>query len=142
MALTRSVTSIVWGCVVYFTKWLLFLLRLQTEIVKLNELDWLNEAPIAKLSFAGEADEVEEVVVQYEGRVSQNTGVAGGAGERYALRLCGSQQDVVVRSPLEHSLSKHILAAEVKDTSKYLLCPMPGSLISCSECPCSILVIE
>ena len=51
-------------------------------------------------------------------------------GERSNLRMYGSQQYVVVRSVREHQLSQHMAPPLVKDFSKFLICPMPGSLIS------------
>ena len=38
-----------------------------------------------------------------------------------------------MRSVEEQALHTHMLLPEVKDDSKYLLCPMPGTLISCGE---------
>jgi propionyl-CoA carboxylase alpha chain len=112
----------------------------KTEIIKLTEVDWATEAPLAKFVFLedGKKDQPSEVeaVVQYEGRASQlshGAGIGSNAGEKYHLRIYGSQQQVVVRSLAEHALSKHMIAPEVKDTSKFLLCPMPGSLISISK---------
>jgi hypothetical protein len=37
---------------------------------------------------------------------------------------------VTIMTPFEHALSVHMLPMEIKDDSKYLLCPMPGTLIS------------
>lgn len=63
--------------------------------------------------------------VQYEGRSSR-----GG----HLVRHLGCQQDVILRSKYQYELSKFMLPPEVKDVSKYLLCPMPGTLISLSKC--------
>jgi acetyl/propionyl-CoA carboxylase alpha subunit len=63
--------------------------------------------------------------IQYEGR----------GAEGYKLRYLGSQQEVIVRNRREHELSVHMLPPVVKDFSKFLLCPMPGTLISCSVKP-------
>ena len=40
---------------------------------------------------------------------------------------------VIVRRPMEQELHTHMLLPEIKDDSKYLLCPMPGTLISCGK---------
>jgi hypothetical protein len=48
----------------------------------------------------------------------------------HLYRLNGSQQMVTIMTPFEHALSVHMLPMEIKDDSKYLLCPMPGTLIS------------
>jgi acetyl/propionyl-CoA carboxylase alpha subunit len=101
--------------------------------VKLAELDWATESPLARVVFTTQEEGDKEAIVQYEGRASQLSYAAGtgsNAGEKYQLRIYGSQQHVIVRTPEEHALSKHMIAPEVKDTSKLLLCPMPGSLIS------------
>jgi propionyl-CoA carboxylase alpha chain len=88
-------------------------------------LDWQIESRIAYVGFQNSEkkhdDHSGDKVFQYEGR----------SNEGYRLRYRGSQQEVIVRSQLEHELSKHMLAPEVKDVSKFLLCPMPGTLISC-----------
>jgi len=39
---------------------------------------------------------------------------------------------VIIRTVKEHKLSHHMLEPEVKDYSNFLLCPMPGTLISLS----------
>lgn len=61
-------------------------------------------------------------IVQYEGR--------GGGEGGYIIRMVGSQQEVLIRTVREHELSQHMRPREVKDFSKFLLCPMPGTLIS------------
>ena len=55
----------------------------------------------------------------------------GRKGSTISLRYQGAQLPITVRNPREHALSGHMLAPEVKDLSKYLLCPMPGKLVSC-----------
>lgn len=135
----------------------------QEEKLSLSSLDWPVEDPLARVTFLESAAEIRddvhsvntahthkvstaarkappkdeifenEIVVQYEGRGTQVAGTPGNAGETYLLRMCGSQQQVVVRSPLEQELSRHMLLPEVKDTSKFVLCPMPGLLVSLSK---------
>lgn len=50
--------------------------------------------------------------------------------EGYKMRYHGSQQEVLVRTALEHELAAHMLPPEKKDYSNMLRCPMPGTLIS------------
>ena len=40
---------------------------------------------------------------------------------------------IIVRTVKEQALHVHMLPPELKDDSKYLLCPMPGTLISCGK---------
>ena len=46
------------------------------------------------------------------------------------MQFCGSRNDVTLRSPRAHELAAHMLPKVEVDTSKFLLCPMPGSLVS------------
>jgi hypothetical protein len=50
--------------------------------------------------------------------------------EGYRVQYCGGVFDVTVRSEKEHKYSKYMLPKEELDTSKMLLCPMPGLLVS------------
>ena len=103
--------------------------------VVVDSLDWVCETPLAVLTFKtggrkakrggggdGAEETLEEHTLQYEGR----------SDEGYRLRYKGSQQNVIVRTLREHELASHMLAPEAVDVSKFLLCPMPGTLISCS----------
>jgi propionyl-CoA carboxylase alpha chain len=104
------------------------------ETKRISKLDWMHGQPLAKVKFAvnGDSDDVSAMsylqdphkYVQFEGR--------GDDGASHILKYNGSQQEVIVRSPYEHFLSHHMRAPEKKDFSKFLLCPMPGTLISCS----------
>ena len=38
-----------------------------------------------------------------------------------------------MRTLEEQNLHKYMLLPEIKDNSKFLLCPMPGTLISCGK---------
>ena len=69
-----------------------------------------------------EAEHGEGESLTYEGRTS------GGV----MLRYRGARREVVVRSPRGHELSGHMLEPEIKDMSNFLVCPMPGTLISCA----------
>jgi hypothetical protein len=92
-------------------------------------LDWQCDTPLGSISFAEGADKL----FQFEAKGSQVAGSQGGVGEVLYLRYLGSQKRVEIRTPLEHSLAAHTLPVEVKDQSNFLLCPMPGTLISCSK---------
>ena len=48
----------------------------------------------------------------------------------FRLRLRGADLKVLVRSPRAAELSQHMLEKAPPDTSKYLLCPMPGLLVT------------
>ena len=47
----------------------------------------------------------------------------------FRLRLRGADLKVLVRTPLAADLARHMLEKAPPDTSKYLLCPMPGLLV-------------
>ena len=55
---------------------------------------------------------------------------AGTTPDGYLLRYHGSEQEVIVRTLTEHRLSQHMKVPEAKDTSNFIMCPMPGTLIS------------
>lgn len=93
----------------------------KSKTVVLSELDWHSDRPLGKVSVDKEGKETSGLI-QYLGRTA----------EGYLLRYLGSEQEVIVRTPKEHKLSHHMLKPEVKDFSKFLLCPMPGTLISLS----------
>ena len=62
---------------------------------------------------------------------SQRTAqILGSLPEGMRMQFCGSRNDVTLRSPRAHELAAHMLPKVEVDTSKFLLCPMPGSLIS------------
>jgi propionyl-CoA carboxylase alpha chain len=86
--------------------------------VNVTGLDWLNETPLLGVEFD---DSGVETVVQYSKRSA--TG--------FNMQFRGATARVSVFTPLEHSLSKHMLPEEKVDVSKYLLCPMPGKIVSC-----------
>lgn len=111
----------------------------KAEKVIISQLDWVCETSLATVTISEaapsrrasrgkggkELDLVKEVerIVQYDGR---------GSGQGYRLRLNGSQRNVLIRSPREHELAQHMLPRENVDVTKFLLCPMPGTLISCA----------
>ena len=113
----------------YINGILIVLFEWQFERLRLTDLEWIPEQPLGRAFFGDDDGEV----FQYEGRGAQMSNVRGGAGELYYLRLLGCQLRVEVRTPLEQALSGYSLPPEVKDHSKHVLCPMPGTLISCSK---------
>lgn len=72
-----------------------------------------------------ESDEGTSRFVQYLGKQPDG----------FALRFNGSEHTVVIRTPREHELSKYMLKPEKKDLTKFVLSPMPGTLISLSVQP-------
>ena len=50
----------------------------------------------------------------------------------YRMRHRGADLDVKVQTPRQFELSQHMLEKEAPDTSKMLLCPMPGLMVSIS----------
>ena len=108
-------------------------------MITIKSVDWMCESPIGTFEVEshkvtapnkskgrknnGESEEdvvTTTRIVQYEGRSN------GG----YLLRMMGSQIEVNVATSTEDALMKYMLPPDVKDVSKFLLCPMPGTLIS------------
>lgn len=88
--------------------------------VRISHFDWIDGEPLARAQFIGDDEEQTPIgFLQYEGRGT----------ESYKLKYNGSQQEVIVRTKEEHELSRHMRAPEVKDYSRFLLCPMPGTLV-------------
>lgn len=95
----------------------------KSETITVSSFDWDGGDPLAYVSFKDTSSSSSpEISVQFEGR-QLNT---------YNMRYFGSQQSITVLTPREHVLSKYMLEPEKKDVSKFLMCPMPGTLISCS----------
>lgn len=92
--------------------------------VAINQMDWEPGQSLAHVHFMDEKKKQEEKfsTVQYLQRTA----------EGLLLRFRGCEQEIIVRTPKEHDMHRHMLKPEVKDTSKFLMCPMPGTLISCS----------
>lgn len=99
------------------------------HVETISDFEWIDGNPLARMHFKGAShdDKDKDVTrfLQYEGR----------GPESYKLRYLGSQQEVIVRTVREHELSQYMLPPVVKDTSRFLLCPMPGTLISLSVSP-------
>jgi propionyl-CoA carboxylase alpha chain len=92
------------------------------ERIRMESIEWIYGQPLARLYFIDHGDEVVEAVMQFEGRTTEGV----------LLRYRGCRQEVIVRTSLEQHLSKHMLPSKKVDMSKYLLCPMPGTLLSLS----------
>lgn len=117
------------------------------ESVTVSELDWINETNIAKVKFGDEDsllaqgydnddelfhEDMFEGEDDLEGDPSTVVQYASTSPSSFDLQFKGSRQRVIIRSPLEHSLASHMLPEEKVDYSKYVLCPMPGTLVSCA----------
>lgn len=93
--------------------------------VCLSDLDWSPGQSLAYAAFHNEnGNEFESIAAVVQ--------CLGSTAEGQTLRYLGSEQEVIIRTPAEHKLSVHMLPPVVRDFSKSLLCPMPGTLISCS----------
>lgn len=98
-------------------------------VIRLGNTSWLPDAPIL---FADMSDD--------EAKESVSNGNMSGSTLRlqhlarladgFKVQYKGAIEEVRVRSPKAHSLSKHMLAKPERDTSKYLVSPMPGVLVS------------
>ena len=76
--------------------------------------DWVPGVPLAVMDVDGA-----RVVIKVER-------VPGG----YRMRHRGADLKVAIRTPRTFELSKHMLEKVPPDTSKFLLCPMPGLVVS------------
>ena len=121
--------------------------------VVVSGLNWICETPLAVLTMHAEAGvstgDSKAAEGKSRGKGSRASGrasaepleeehtvqYAGLFDEWYRLRHKGSEQSVIIRSLREHELSSHMLPPETIDVTRYLLCPMPGTLISCSVKP-------
>eukprot|EP01038_Epipyxis_sp_PR26KG_P007590 gene7590-10339_t len=97
-------------------------------IMIISNLIWQTSDPLAEVYFADESghsyEDDKPTIFQYLGRSSSSDG--------YIIRHCGSEREIVILSPLEFQLNQFMLPIEKKDVSKFLLSPMPGTLISCN----------
>ena len=110
--------------------------------IEINKFDWPLEGALAYVQYKHSQTPLSpsvdnDEVIQYVGRDSQIHNLIhahnhGGAGEIYYFNYHGNSSRFEVRSELEHSLSRHMLPPEHKDTSNLVLCPMPGNLVSVS----------
>ncbi|KAH9255999.1 acetyl-CoA carboxylase, biotin carboxylase subunit [Batrachochytrium salamandrivorans] len=88
-----------------------------TEAVQvgLEKFEWQVDSDIARAEIDNK-----QIPVQFHARLP--TG--------YRLQMCGATLDVQVLSTAEKEMSQHMIAKVKADTSKYLLSPMPGVLVS------------
>ena len=75
--------------------------------------DWKPGQPLARLSIDGQP------LVMKVAKIPMG----------FRLRLRGADLKTLVRTPRAAELSLHMLEKAAPDTSKYLLCPMPGLLV-------------
>jgi propionyl-CoA carboxylase alpha chain len=80
------------------------------------ESDWTPGQPLARLSVDGEP------VVIKTAKIPMG----------FRMRLRGADLKVLVQSPRQKALSAHMLEKLPPDTSKFLLCPMPGLVVKIS----------
>lgn len=90
--------------------------------IHVGQLDWEPGQILAHMHFFDEDHQEQKTTVQYLHRTA----------EGLLLRFRGCEQEIIVRSPKEHAMHQHMLKPVVKDFSKSLISPMPGTLISCS----------
>jgi propionyl-CoA carboxylase alpha chain len=86
---------------------------LDTGISYRVKSDWMPGQPLARLSVNG------QILVIKVGIIPMG----------YRMRLRGADMKVYVRTPRAAELAKLMLEKAPPDTSKYLLCPMPGLLV-------------
>ena len=80
------------------------------------ESDWAPGQPLARLSVGGEP------VVIKTAKIPMG----------FRMRLRGADLKVLVQTPRQKELSGHMLEKLPPDTSKFLLCPMPGLVVKIS----------
>jgi len=88
--------------------------------VDMQSFDWQVDSPIARVQI-----DSKPIAVQFHTRLPLG----------YRLQMFGATLDVLVRNPREQAVSKYILEKKKVDTSKYLLSPMPGVLVSVAVKP-------
>jgi acetyl/propionyl-CoA carboxylase alpha subunit len=93
----------------------------QRTEVRIGSLEWEAGQYLAQVHFNLQ-DKEESSSVQYLKQTA----------EGLVLRFRGCEQEIILRTPKEHAMQQYMLKPEVKDFSKFLISPMPGTLISCS----------
>jgi propionyl-CoA carboxylase alpha chain len=122
--------------------------------VTISALDWTNEAPLARIMFedydeSGTPYNSNEDDMEMESNIDMDyivnpmangditTVQYGGAtlNGGFDMQYLGCKMDVRIMSSEEFGLGRYMLPEEKIDVSKVVLCPMPGTLISCSVEP-------
>lgn len=85
-----------------------------------SDLDWTLNGPLIQATHAKDGANDVELATQ----------VLQALPEGYRVQHCGAIHDVVVRTAGEAKLASYMKPKPKVDTSKFLLCPMPGMLIS------------
>lgn len=88
----------------------------------MSQVQWKTESPLIHTVHAPSATIPHEThnTVQFLGRHE----------EGFTLRFSGAEHKIFLRTPLEHEMYAHMQRPAVLDTSKTILSPMPGTLIS------------
>jgi len=103
--------------------------------IVVRDLDWRNGSPDIRVHLSDDhGDDEGSVLTKVEATDDESEAVTfeGRTGAGFMLRYRGARRHVVIRSPRDHELSGHMLVPEEKDMSAFLVCPMPGTLISCA----------
>lgn len=85
-----------------------------------SDIDWTLNGPLFQATYAKDGAEDKELASQ----------VLQAIPEGYRIQHSGAIHDVVVRSVEEAKFAIHMKPKPKVDTSNFLLCPMPGMLIS------------
>jgi propionyl-CoA carboxylase alpha chain len=88
--------------------------------VELQSFDWPVDSSVARVQIDNKL-----IPVQYHSRLPSG----------YRLQMCGSTLDITVRNAREQALAKFMVEKKKADTSKFLMSPMPGVLVSVSVKP-------
>jgi len=102
------------------------------KVVKLFNMEWNSGDPLGRIFLddgSGDISKARTEFVQYFGSSSKDTSTS--IPEGYRLRYKGCEENIIVRSEKEQKLDKYVLDPEpAADLSKFLVCPMPGLLVS------------
>ena len=86
----------------------------EAVVIEMQEFNWQVDTPLIKTVIDNKP-----VSVQYHTRLPQG----------FRLQMCGSINDVLVRTQREQELAAYMLEKKKVDTSKWLQSPMPGTLV-------------
>lgn len=127
----------------------------ETKHIVIDSCDWHAEGPLAQVKFLKKkgADGKLELPGAYEGHVhgeqcrhthhdslhhhdsdlidiDEYIQFESRVHEGYQLKYKGSQQEIIIRTPRAHELSKYMIPKKPKDFSNVIRSPMPGTLVS------------